>query len=257
MPEINPRSPIPKHHQLREVLLELMDGELCVDSPIPSERELAERYGLSRMTVRQGINSLVAEGRLTRVAGVGTFVAAPKLDVQARLASFTEDMLSRGMRPGMTLLALEKIEAGTHVAKQLDVPRGEPVIRIDRLRYADGVPMSVQNTYLPEALVPGLLEQPFEGSLHQLLRERYSLTVDWGEQTIEAATADPELARLLEISNGTPILRLHRRSYAGDRLVEYDVSSYRADRYQLWVPLSRPVAPFRTARTAHNQGGSS
>jgi GntR family transcriptional regulator len=253
MTAINPRSPIPKYHQLREILLELIDSELQVDAPIPSERELAERYGLSRMTVRQAVDSLVAEGRLTRVAGVGTFVAEAKMDVQIRLASFSEDMRSRGMHPGTTVLGLERIQAGAHIAKELEVSVGDPVVRIDRLRYADGVPMSVQGTYLPELLVPGLVERGVDGSLHQLLRERYGLELTWGEQTIEAGTADAATAALLEIPDRSVVLILRRRTFAGDRLVEYDTSSYRADRYQLWVPLTRPVTPFRNVR---NLGGS-
>lgn len=253
MSAINPRSPVPKYHQLREILLELMDTELSVDTSIPSERELAERYGLSRMTVRQAVDSLVAEGRLNRVAGVGTFVAEPKMDVQIRLASFSEDMRSRGMQPGTTVLGLERISAGAHIAKELEVSVGDSVIRIDRLRYADGVPMSVQSTYLPESLVPGLFDRGLDGSLHQQLRQRHGLELTWGEQTIEAAAADAATARLLEIPDRSVVLLLRRRTFAGDRLVEYDASSYRADRYQLWVPLTRPVTPFRNVR---NQGGS-
>lgn len=252
MTAINPRSPVPKYHQLRDILLELMASELEVGAPIPSERELAEQYGLSRMTVRQGVDSLVADGRLTRVVGVGTFVAAPKMDIQVRLASFTEDMRSRGMQPGTTVLTIERIAVAAHVASELEMNVGDSVVRIDRLRYADGVPMAVQSTYLPETLVPGLVDRGLDGSLHQLLRERYGLVLDWGEQTIEAGSADAATARLLEMPAGSVTMRLRRRSYAGDQLVEYDDSSYRADRYQLWVPLARPAEPFRNV---HKQGG--
>ncbi len=253
MSEINHRSAVPKYHQLREILLELIDGELAVGEPIPSERELAERYALSRMTVRQAVDSLVGEGRLGRVAGVGTFVAEPKMDVQIRLASFSDDMRSRGMTPGSTVLTLERVEAAAHVARELEVDAGDPVIRIDRLRYADGVPMAVQRTYLPESLVPGLIDRGLDGSLHVLLRERYGLELTWGEQTIEAGMADAATASLLEIADHAVVLRLRRRTYAGDQPVEFDTSSYRADRYLLWVPLTRPAPPFRNVR---NQGGS-
>jgi len=86
---INPRSSVPKYSQLREILLDLIEAELAYDALIPSERELVDRYGLSRMTVRQAINNLVAEGRLYRVAGKGTFVARPKVEMPLRLTSFT------------------------------------------------------------------------------------------------------------------------------------------------------------------------
>jgi GntR family transcriptional regulator len=253
MTAINPRSPVPKYHQLRDILLELIDGELEVDAPIPSERELADRHRLSRMTVRQAVDSLVAEGRLNRVAGVGTFVAEPKMDVQIRLASFSEDMRSRGMQPGTTVLGLERLPATAHVARQLEIAVGDPVVHVDRLRYADGVPMTVQSTYLPDYLVPGLAERGIDGSLHQLLRERFGLELTWGEQTIEAGTADATIASLLEIPIRSVVLRLCRRTFADNRVVEYDTASYRADRYQLWVPLAKPVTPFRNVR---NLGGS-
>jgi GntR family transcriptional regulator len=228
--EISPRSPVPKHQQLREILINLIDTELEPDTPIPSERDLGERYGLSRMTVRQAINQLVADGRLYRVRGRGTFVAQPKMDLQIRLASFTEDMTRRGINPG------------------------EPVVRLARLRYADSIPMAVERTHLPENRVPGLLSRGTPHSLYQVLADEYGLKLTWGEQVIEAGNPDPEDAALLEIPAGGVVLRMSRRSYAGDVLIEYAVSAYRADRYQLWVPLERPAQPITNPRAARPAG---
>src|SRR5262247_1041326 len=107
---IDPRSPVPKYFQLREILLDLIDsGELPLDTPIPSERELCRRHGLSRMTVRQALDHLVTEGRLYRVPGKGTFVARPKIEMPLRLVSFTEDMRNRGLEPGARDLARRTI----------------------------------------------------------------------------------------------------------------------------------------------------
>jgi GntR family transcriptional regulator len=255
MTGINPRSPVPKYHQLRDILLELVETELEPDAPIPSERELSERYDLSRMTVRQAIDSLVTEGRLFRVPGRGTFVAKTKMDLQIRLASFTEDMRGRGMHPGSKVLGFERIGASAHIAKELELQLGDPVVRLERLRFADGTPMAFERTYLPESLVPGLLERGIEGSLYAALADRYGLALTWGEQTIEAGTAGRTIGELLEIPPGGVVLRMQRHAYADDVLVEYAVSTYRADRYQLWVPLQRPATPFRNTRTP--QGGGS
>jgi len=252
--EISPRSPVPKHQQLREILINQIDTELEPDTPIPSERDLGERYALSRMTVRQAINQLVTEGRLYRVRGRGTFVAQPKMDLQIRLASFTEDMTRRGMVPASRTLAFERIEATPVLARQLELNTGEPVVRLARLRYADSIPMAVERTHLPENRVPGLLSHGTPQSLYQTLADEYGLKLTWGEQVIEAGNPDPEDAALLEIPAGGVVLQMHRRSYAGDVLIEYAVSAYRADRYQLWVPLERPAQPITNPRAARPAG---
>jgi GntR family transcriptional regulator len=246
---INPRSPVPKYHQLREILLDMIDTELPADAPIPSERDLGVRYELSRMTVRQAINALVAEGRLYRVRGRGTFVAKPKMDLQIRLASYTEDMARRGMVPASRTLAFDRIEATPVLARQLELAPGDPVVRLMRLRFADGIPMAVERCHLPEYRVPGLLDEGVPRSLYQTLAERYGLALTWGEQMIEAGTAERDVATLLEIPVGGVVLQMSRRSYAGDVVVEYAMSSYRADRYQLWVPLDRPSQPITNPHT--------
>jgi len=252
--EISARGPVPKHQQLREILLDLIDTELEPDTPIPSERDLGEKYGLSRMTVRQAINQLVADGRLYRVRGRGTFVAQPKMDLQVRLASFTEDMTRRGMVPASRTLGFERIEATAALARQLELGPGEPVVRLSRLRYADSIPMAVERTHLPEKRVPGLLSHGTPHSLYQHLADEYGLKLTWGEQVIEASNPDPEDAALLEIPVSGVVLHMSRRSYAGDVLIEYAVSSYRADRYQLWVPLERPAQPITNPRVTRTAG---
>ena len=248
--EINPRSPVPKHQQLREILLELIATELEPDSPIQSERELGERYGLSRMTVRQAVNQLVADGRLYRVRGRGTFVAQPKMDLQIRLASYTEDMTRRGMVPASRTLSFERIEASPALARQLEIQPGDGVVRLVRLRYADSIPMAVERTHLPEHRVPGILALGSPKSLYQVLAEHYGLALSWGEQVIEAGNPDPDEAALLEIPASGVVLQMTRRSYSDDVLVEYAYSAYRADRYQLWVPLERPAQPIVNPRAA-------
>jgi GntR family transcriptional regulator len=256
MVKINSRGPIPKYFQLREILLDLIDAELEPEAPIPSERELAERYGLSRMTVRQAINGLVAEGRLFKVRGRGTFVAKPKMDLQVRLASYTDDMARRGMVPASRVLAFERIKATGHLARELELEQGEPIVLLERLRFADGIPMAVERTHLPEVRVPGMLDGDPPQSLYQYLSQQYGLAPTWGEQMIEASTANTEEAALLKMPPPAVVLRMTRRSYANDVLVEYAASVYRADRYQLWVPLERPATPITNPHTRKHKGGS-
>lgn len=235
----------PKHLQLREILIDLIEGSLQVEEPIPSERELSTRYGVARMTVRQAVESLVAEGRLFKVTGKGTFVARPKLDLQARLTSFGEEMTRRGMRPASTVLDFSRQKASAHLARELACEPGAELVYLNRLRYADDVPMAVESTWLPSKLVPDITDLPAPDSLYGTLAERYGLVPDWGEDTIEATTADQELANFLGVKSNSAVLHIERHSYAGQTLVSYSVSFYRADRYKLWVPLARPLPTKR------------
>src|SRR4051812_19095080 len=154
---LDQHGPVPKHQQLREILLDLIDAS-TPETPIPSERDLSNRYGVARMTVRQAVESLVAEGRLFKVAGKGTFVAKPKVDQQARLTSFGEEMTRRGKVPSSTVLTFGRVTATAQLGRELGTESGHPLVYLKRLRHADGVPMSIERLWLPEALVPGLAD---------------------------------------------------------------------------------------------------
>lgn len=236
---IDPGSPVPKYLQLREILLDLIDrGEPPVGAAIPSERELCRRFGLSRMTVRQAVDRLVAEGRLQRVAGKGTFVARPKIEMSLPLTSFSEDMRARGMVPGSRELDRRIVPAGARLSRELGIRQGDPVHLLARLRTADGEPICIERTHIPAALAPGLDAHDLtDRSLHALLETEYGLVPDGGELTIDAAIAEPEDADLLRLPRGGAVLLLRRRSFAGGAVVELNASTYRADRYQLRTAL--------------------
>lgn len=209
-------------------------------SLIPSERELAEGFGVARMTIRQAIDVLVTEQTLERVVGVGTFVHRPKLDVQVRLTSYSEEMQRRGMVPDAKVLDFELIPAGATVARELQLAEDQMVVRFRRLLIADEEPMSVDENFIPGYRVPGLTDGPPPTSLYNVLSEQYGLVMEWGEDMIEAAAATPSMARQLKVENGTPLLKIQRHAYVSGIVVDYSVSYYRADRYKLWVPLQRP-----------------
>ncbi len=255
MKSIDPTSPVRKHYQLREILLDMIEREFAVDDCIPSERELCARYGLARMTVRQALDHLVNEGRLYRVHGKGTFVARPKIGMQLRLASFTADMRARGMQPGSVDISRQLMPAGRHVAVELGLAPDDPVHVIERLRTADGVPMAIERNYYPAELTPGLLDEPLtDVSLFTVLTERYGLVFDDGEQVVEAGIADASDAELLEVPTGSAVLLYSRRALSAGRPVEYAVATYRGDRYKvtlgLDVPAPRPRPPLDDALPA-------
>ncbi|MGH8775403.1 MAG: GntR family transcriptional regulator [Jiangellaceae bacterium] len=231
-----------KYLQVRDHLRSMAADELRPGDPVPSERELCDLFDVSRMTVRQAVDALVVEGLLQRVQGSGTFVARPKVDLQVRLTSFTEEMRRRGMTPAARRLRAERTPAGAAVARALEITPGDAVIYLHRLRLADDEPMSVEHTWLPATLVPGLLDDEPPASLYAELEAR-GLPPTWGEDTVDAGDADEEEAPLLDIPPGRSVLRIARRAFSGDVAVEYTRAVYRSDRYTLWVPLARPHRP--------------
>lgn len=238
-----------KYVRVRDYLRSVVTHELAEGDPIPSERLLCEQFGVSRMTVRQAVDALVVEGLLVREQGRGTFVAPTKLDLEVRLASFGEEMVRRGMVPSSRVLAAEVVVATPDVADALDILPGERVYFLYRVRLADGVPMAIEQSWLSCQLVPGLLDDGVPGSIYGELRRR-GLEPDWGEDTVAATEADAQDADLLGIEPGKAVLRLARRTFAGQTACVYSRSAYRADRYVLWVPLRAPRRALTPRTTA-------
>lgn len=237
-----PDGPMPKHAQLREILRELAGDELHPGAAVPSERELALRYGVSRLTVREAVGQLCSEGVLERVRGKGTFTTRPRIDWQVHLASFTEDMRRRGMHPETALLDAREAVPPPATAQALGLAPQETAFWLFRLRKADGMPMAVERGwYHPEA-VPGLLDEDLTASLYTLLSQRYRLQLESGTQTVLADDADAETAGLLGIRPGSSLLVFRRISTARGRPVEDMTSWYRGDRYQVTMQLDRDPA---------------
>jgi GntR family transcriptional regulator len=253
---IDRSSAVAVNAQLRELLRGYVLDSLQPGAPFPSERSLAERFALARMTVRHAVDALVGEQVLERVVGLGTFVTRPKVDLQVRLTSYSEEMQRRGMVPDSTVLSFEQVPAGSHLAKELQLEEGAAVVRFRRLLLADGEPMSVDENFIPAKRVPGLLDGPPPSSLYNVLSERYGLVMEWGEDIVEATAASPSIARLLKTDVGDPLLKITRHAFVSRAMVDYSVSFYRADRYKLWVPLQRPGAPNRRAQTISRSWGS-
>lgn len=241
-----PRPAVHKHVQVREYVRGLIEGA-DPGSPAPSERELVQHFGVARMTVRQALDALVSEGLLERIPGRGTFVARTKIDVQVRLSSYTEEMGRRGLKPGSRTLVARLEAAGPGVARALEIEEGAKVVHWQRLRLADDLPMAIEDAYLADSIMPNFLEQTLPDSLYVEL-ERRDLLPTWGEDSVDAAAAKADEAELLGIAEGAPVLRIARRSFAGSIAIEVSRSTFRADRYTLWMPLSRPNTPV-TRRT--------
>jgi len=225
-----------KHVQVREYVRALVSGG-APGTPAPSERELVQRFGVARMTVRQAMDALVVEGLLERIPGRGTFVARPRR-VSSQVLGFGEEMSRRGLLAESQTLLARREQAGPGVARALNVSEGDAVIHWRRLRRADAVPMCIEDAYLNEVLIPGFLQTGMPTSLYDALAAR-GLRPTWAEDSITADAASDEEARLLEVAPGTPVLRHSRRAQAGDKVVEVSRTVYRSDRFTLWVQLGQ------------------
>ncbi len=249
------RPSVLKYVRVRDYLRSLVTHELAVGDAVPSERLLCERFGVSRMTVRQAVDALVVEGLLEREQGRGTFVAPAKMDLEMRLSSFGEEMARRGMEPSSRVVAAEEVAATPDVADALDLLPGDPVHHLHRIRYADGEPMAIEQSWVPRLLVPGLLDRGAPASVYGELRA-VGLEPDWGEDTVGASEVDARDAAMLGLRAGAAVLRVARRTFAGQTACVYSRSSYRADRYELWVPLRAPRRALVPRPVGERTGGT-
>ena len=240
-PTLDRLSSVPMFAQVKKAIGEAVsNGELQPHRRIPSERELATLFGVSRMTIRQALIEMIGEGSLYTRSGKGTYVAERKIEQPLqRLTSFTQDMAARGLRPSSRLIGADLLPAPIELAHALDIQPGSELVRIRRLRLADDQPLAIETSHLPHARCPGLLEHDLEGSsLYELLHDRYGLELASAKQTIEAASPTDEERQLLQVPPGVPVLRIHRFTATRDGMVcEFVQSAYRGDRYQLNVEL--------------------
>jgi GntR family transcriptional regulator len=240
---------VTKQSEIRQQVLTLIDS-LEIGSAIPSERRLSADLGVSRLTVRAALDELVREGLLVRRHGSGTFVGEPKIAQQLTLTSFSEDMQRRGMVPGSRTLELQTVTAGATLGRALHVSPDARVVRIGRLRLADGETMAIETLHVPASMVPGLKRSHLEdGSFYELLEDRYGIVIVSGMQTIEPTVTSDEESRLLGVPLHSPAFLFERTSSTADgEIVEFVRSIYRGDRYKLVTELSLPRAPRRPSQ---------
>jgi GntR family transcriptional regulator len=232
--------PATKHERLRSALLELIERDPRREQALPSERDLATEYGVSRMTARAAIEELADQGFVYRVQGRGTFVRQPWVSKSLALTSFTEDMLARGHRPGTRVVVCAERPAGAAAGRDLSISPADPVIFVRRVRLADGVPICLESVELPTRLVPGLDREKLTASLYDLLASRYRIRITHAEQRIRATVLDQEEAELLGVPPVSPALLVERVSTdRAGRPVERAHSLYRSDRYDFRVAVDR------------------
>lgn len=196
---------------------------------LPSERELAEQHGVSRMTARQALSLLESEGVVYRKPPRGTFVAEPR--VRFHIGSFSEEVARLGLRPAARLLWAEHQHPTPAVQLALGLEDGAMVHAFHRLRSVDDVPFALETTFLPADLTPGILDEPGDGSLWAVLRDRYGVDLARSTAVLESIVLDDASSAQLGVRAGSAGTLLTRRTEdASGHCVEYARDVYRADR---------------------------
>jgi GntR family transcriptional regulator len=242
IPLLNKNSTIPLYSQLYSLLAsKIQSGELKAGDRIPAERELSEQLNISRITARQALDALVESGLVYRERGRGTFVAEPKMRGLIGFTSFSEDIQSRGMRPGSSILSLELTKVDETLSNLLKINPGDFAVHLVRLRKADEKPVAIQSAYLPAYMVPGLENADLsELSLYKYLRENYFINPYWTEAELEAIPATAEEAHLLGIDKGDPVLVVKGITYTESfEVVESVRTVYRGKGLALYIGRQR------------------
>lgn len=239
--ELDEQSRAPLYQQLRRALRDAIeDRRLAAEEALPPEREIAEEFGVSRITVRKALDALVAEGMLTRRQGAGTFVAArEEARVEksfSKLSSFSEDMVSRGRRPESVWLSRASGAVTPEESLTLGLSPGALVYRFNRIRYADGEPMALEHSTIAGFCLPS--EMAVGESLYEAL-DRHSARPVRALQRLRAVLFTGERAKLLGVEDGAPGLFIERRGFLKDgRPVEVTQSYYRGDAYDFVAELN-------------------
>jgi len=235
----------PVYQQVNELLRELLkSGEFSEGDQFLTERQIAERFQLSRPTANKVLAGMVSEGLLEFRKGVGTFVCLPRLnyDIQT-LVSFTDKVREAGKKPGTRVLEFEKVCASdeeAEVTSKLKLAAEAQTFRITRLRLADGVPVILEQRWLPTEIFPGLKRQDMRDSFYALCRDKYALTIAESDQTIRAVQLVGKDAKVLEVRGGSAAFLVSAVGYSGQKPIWWEKTIYRGDAYEFHRARSSP-----------------
>jgi GntR family transcriptional regulator len=234
---------LPLYAQVENVIIDrISDGSLPPGTRLPSEDDLVQEHAVSRTTIRAAIQSLVQRGLVEIRRGKGTFVTQPKITQElTELTGFVEDMQALGRHAKAKVLDQRVVAANQVVARQLALSQGTPVVRIQRVRLADAIPLSFDETYLPKQLGEKVMADNLETEpIFSLLEQKYRTPLVEAEYRLEAVCADPTVATALCIDVGSPIFLIERTSYSiGHRPVDYEKLHYRGDQIRFVTRLMR------------------
>ena len=228
---------MPAYRRVGDALVaRIRSGELAPGARVPSERELAAEQGISRMTARAAVDLLARRGLVERKERSGVFVARPKIEQSLdTFAGLSDQLGGRGVVPGAEVLDARTVKAGelgdAEVISRLGLSEEDGVQVVVRVRTGDGEPLVLEENYLPERLLPGLLEEDLSVSLYTLMRERYGLSPVSTRQELEPTLLDAGAAEMLGVRPDVPALRVTRTAWdAEGRAIEFARDLHRGDR---------------------------
>lgn len=231
------RNGTPAYKKIQNAIRHRIESaELKVGDAVDSERELARIHKVSLMTARHALAGLEHEGIVERRRGAGTFVAAPRIHFN-KLMSYTEQMSSRGLSPRSRVLVARIIEQEPEVAARLGLPATSALVKIERLRETGNDPFAFETCYLPAKDFSGLVEAPLaRSSLFATLEADYKVELAYADEEVDATAADENIADLLGVPSGAPVLRIRQVIYSskGSATI-YVVGFYRSERHTLFI----------------------
>jgi GntR family transcriptional regulator len=227
-----PKKSVPKHVELREKLRSRFQ-RMAPNSLIPSARELSKTYKVSAMTVRQALVALQQEGMIHSVPGLGTYVSDHRMSKRLTFVSFSQEVLERGMTPSSKIVsAIKTTVKDQAVAESLNISLGDPVYKIERVRFADKIPMALEESYVSASLIPGLLDQNLSESLYEILKNTYEKPVTRAECVVSPINLTKRQADLLDTDAKSAALSFVVVAYdARGRALERCHSIKHGDRY--------------------------
>lgn len=243
----DPRPGVPLHEQISSWLREeIRTGALPPDAQLPSENELCRRFDVSRVTVRRALQTLEADGLIYRRQGLGSFVSDRRVPQGlVRLTDFAQDMARVGLGASSRILHRANESCTPAIAERLALEAGATVLRLDRLRLADGDPVALDRTWMAPYYAQ-LLEghDLSQETLYKVLEQEHGIPALSGRYRITAASADPDTACRLGVTPGDALLVIERTTRTlGDRPIYFQHRLYRSDRVAYEVELAREPDP--------------
>lgn len=228
---------LPAYIRIRNSIKEEIDeGIWKIGQRLPSERTLSENFEVSRMTLRQAITLLVEDGILERRVGAGTFVASRRVQEKMRgTTSFTEIIRSQGKEPSSKLISYEKVTPNSREVEHLQLSPKDKIIRMERVRYADGIPVVYEVASIPEKIISPFSQDEITEHFFQTLTSN-GYEISKSRQTISAKLASKNIANYLEIEQGAAILALTQVSFfTSGQPFEFVSSQYVGQRFEFYL----------------------